>query len=381
MFTENDIRKILDDYKKNKSFLDVRDFYKFAKMIIIISYKGTGKSWSAMDSCIDEIQLGNECAWIRNSQTEIQLSNVEESFDTILDIRNIHENYKVREKGIYEIDSTIKNDKGRLKLMFANMTKPYNSASQNALKKCNLIVYDEFINPTFHKKNLCADFLKLCHTVMRKNEAHVILLGNKHEANNDILAELAIEFDWENTQDQIIYRQEDEILALYLDKWEVAGMKSSNDLIEKWSKYSNSMKMFSSGNISSNNMSSVKNWFIHKIENSFCPLFRFDLSDTRYCIGEIDSDENKSVYGVNNPVYIKQLDFDNEYLELPTYCYLPIDKKPDNKYIYDIDNFKTVEFMLNRYSKGELFFSTAYGKEEFKRLLPFLKAILLNENN
>lgn len=380
MYTVKDIKQVLENYKKNKSFLDVRDFYKFAKCLVFITYKGTGKSWSAMESCVEQLKDGKEFAWVRNSDTEIKLSKVGDSFMTILRMYKVSDYYKVKDNGLYEVNPEQYNDKGKLVGIFSNMTKPYNTASQNALTKCNLIVYDEFINPTFHKKNLFSDFMKLAHTLMRKNEAHIILLGNKHESNNDILAELGIEFDWENKENQIIYRPDQDLLALYLDKWEIEGMKNSNDLVEKLSKYSPSMQQFSSGGISSNNMGDVKNWYIHKIQDNFKPIFRFDLRETRYCVGEINSIENKSVYGVDRVCYIKLLDYDNEFNNTPTYCYHPQDKRSDNRYIYDIEDFKTVEYLMNRYAKGEMFYSHAYAKNDFKVMLPFLRMILLNQD-
>lgn len=380
MYQVSEIKQILENYKKKKAFLDVRDFYKFAHCLIFITYKGTGKSWSAMKSCVEQLKDNKEFAWVRNSDKEIQLSKVGDSFMTIFREVNIDEFYKVKDNGIYQIDPTNKFDKGVLKGIFSNMTKPYNTASQNALTKCNLIVYDEFINPTFHKKNLFSDFMKLAHTLMRKNTAHIVLLGNKHEANNDILAELGIEFDWENTEDQIIYRPEQDILALYLDKWEIEGMKNSNSLVEKLSMYSPSMKQFSNGGITSNNMGDVKNWFIHNIENSFKPIFRFDLSDSRYCVGEIELKANKGVSEGEKSIYIKLLDFDSEYNNIPCYCYLANDKRSDNRYIYDVEDYKTIEFLMNWYSKGKMYFSHAYAKQEFKRLLTFLKIILINQD-
>lgn len=375
-----EIKQVIDSYIKEEKFLNVKDFFHFAKCLIFITYKGTGKSYSAMKACIEELKKGNEFAWIRNTDIELQNSKVDDSFSAILQEEGLDNEYIVRRRGIYKINPNKPHEKGILKGVFANMNSPYNLASQNALNKCVLIVYDEFINPTFHKKNLFSDFMKLAHTLMRKQEATIIMLGNKHEANNDLLAELGLEFNWELNTNQYIFRPEQEVLGLYLTRWTPKGMKGSNELIEKLSKYSPSMINFTQGNISSNTMESVKNWYIHNIEAMFRPKFKFDLNQTRYCVGEIISDKDINIFGVERPIYIKQLDFNSEFEGLYIYCYRPMDKLPDNKFVYDIENFKTVNFLLNRYSKGELFFSSAFGKEEFKLLLPFLKTILLNEN-
>jgi hypothetical protein len=73
------------------------------------------------------------------------------------------------------------------------MSKPFNLTSQNALA-CELIIYDEIINPSFVKKNLFGDFIKLCDTLKRKKTAKIFLLGNKHKTDNDLLDGFGVEF-------------------------------------------------------------------------------------------------------------------------------------------------------------------------------------------
>ena len=53
-----EIKQIIDNYINEKKFLNVKDFFHFAKCLIFITYKGTGKSYSAMKACIDELKKG-----------------------------------------------------------------------------------------------------------------------------------------------------------------------------------------------------------------------------------------------------------------------------------------------------------------------------------
>ena len=373
-YTEKDVWDTLNTFIDNKQFIDVRAFFKFAKMLIIISYKGTGKSYSAMKGCIDELKKGNEFVWVRNTEKEYINSKVSDSFRTILHETNLDTNYVVRNNGIYFVNNTQdKQDRGLLKALFNTMNKSLNSASQNALNKCTMIVYDEFINPEFRKATLFKDFITMSQTMMRKNPAQLVLLGNKHESNNDILTNLGVEFDWENEKHQILYRKEQELLVLYLGKYEIEKMNDANLLIEKWSMYSPSMKKFNSGGLFLNNMYAVKNWEMNNLAKVFKPKFRFDLNGIRYCVGEIE-DEGETY------LYIKQLDSNYEF-EKETkriYCYLAKDKKADNIFVYDIDDLDSVELLLRFYNKGKLYFSSAYGEGEFKLLLFLLKPIEQN---
>lgn len=366
------LKQILKNYKKNKSFINVADFLKYCNFLIIISYKGTGKSYSAYKYLAERyLHHGEQFAIIRNTEIERENSKVEDSLLSILnEQRPEGYTFKARRGGIYKTLEDVHNDRGELIGLTPTMNKSYNMSSQNALNKCVNILYDEFINPDFNKKNLFSDFLKLVHTLTRKNIPKIILLGNKHSANNDILNELGVEFDWENNTEQIITRERMHLIALYLDKWEISEMNKANSYIEALSEFSPSMRNFSSGNIGNNNLYGVISWAYNELYKAFTPLFKYDLNGTRYAVGTILKD--------NEPItYIKQMDFSHEFKDCAKiYCYNPTDKLPDNIYINDVEDLSSVEYLINQYSKGRLYFSSAYAREDFKLLLAKLKIIL-----
>jgi hypothetical protein len=169
--------KQLKTMRDKHEFLKVKNFYSDKQVLMIVSYKGTGKSYGAMEECIVCLEKGEEFAWIRNTKEELEKSDVIASFTRIMLDMNILDKYRVDIQGIYRLCP--ENKKGIKVACFVYMSRSGNFASQNALNHLTLIVYDEFINPTFIKKNLFIDLFALTNTLGRTNIPRLILLGNK----------------------------------------------------------------------------------------------------------------------------------------------------------------------------------------------------------
>lgn len=355
---------------KSRSFINVKDFIDNKNHIIgLVTVKGTGKSYSALNLCIDEIESGNECAWIRNTEKEIIKSNLVGSFRSILLERNLIEKYIVQSDGVYEI---VKKDDAEvkiLKIMFLHMSKPLNSASQNALTRCKTIIYDEFINPTFTMSNLHAQFVLLCHTLKRKNIANVFLLGNKHTSENDIMDGFGVEFDWEKKDLQIHIDNAADVQFYFFPDYKVADFDESNEQVAKWSKYNRSLQEFNTGGIAINPKRNVINWERNNIASIFKPMWKFTINRANFILGSCM---------VNNEVnyYIKEETHASEYPELKYYCFIPSDKEDYNIYISPQEDTDKIEFLINKFNRGILYYSSYFTKESFRSFLPFIRIIL-----
>jgi hypothetical protein len=209
-------------------------------------------------------------------------------------------------------------------------------------------------------------FQKMISTLTRKQKHYIWLLGNKHESRNDILSELAIEFDWENPDHQEIHRPEQGVSAYYLGRYEIDANKDAEEQIDKIGMYSEEWNKFSSGGVQNNNMFNIKSWRVYKLWEVFKPLWKYDLNGSRYAVGIIEGEDEPTMY-------IRILS-NNDY-DVKTYCYRAIDKKSDNIYVKDVNSLDTVEKLLDFYASGRLYFSTHFASSEFELLLNFLNIL------
>ena len=93
-------------------------------------------------------------------------------------------------------------------------------------------------------------------------------------------------------------------------------------------------------------MHGVKSWFINKVYETFKPLWKYDVSDTCYAVGLW-----------NNGFYVKEL-YEDEFPNIPRYCYRPQDTNPYNVYVYRKKDYTTVQKLYNAYMEGKLTFSS-----------------------
>jgi hypothetical protein len=76
---------------------------------IIIADKNIGKTWCAIQMCIDYAVEGKNFAFGRNTDVEFQASNVVSSFRKALLDRNLMDEYTVNDKGMFK--NGVKSDK------------------------------------------------------------------------------------------------------------------------------------------------------------------------------------------------------------------------------------------------------------------------------
>lgn len=386
--TKEKVKKQIEKWISSKQFLDIPSLFKIddnIKCIVAITYKGTGKSTSCIRSICKNIDKKDyQAAWIRNTEKEYLNSKVDDSFTYWLIEEGKFEHYKVRSNGIYEVDDvTNRFDKGKLKVLFTTMNKAFNTASQNAIEHCKLIVYDEVINPDFHKPFLVRDFNNLVRTLQRKSNSKICIFGNAHQSDNDLLAGLGIEFDWESGKTQIIYRQEQGLLAIYLERYDIAALQEADTATDRLFMYSEEVQNFNEGKVATNNTWNVKNkLMIPYFKERYEPLFLFDINDkgTRITCAAGNIKAYKD-FPASDVLFVERLST-NKYkkLQLPRLCFRPQDKFSDNFYVYESKDLSTIKFMIYKYSNGLLQFDTTWSRNYFtSNLLVYLKMFLQQE--
>lgn len=368
---------------KNKQFLNVPAFFDIdpnIKCVLCITYKGTGKTYSCMNQVLLDMRKGKPSAWIRNTKEEFKQSGVTASFNRYLHDMGIENNYKVRTDGIYTIDDKNNRfDLGRLKVQFSTMNNAFNTASQNSIE-AEWIVYDEVINPDFHKAFLVRDFNNLVRTLQRTNNAKIIILGNAHQSSNDLINGLGVEFDWESGKTQVIYRQEQGLLALYIERYEISAIKQADISTDRLFMYSEQVRDFNEGKVANNNSWGVKNpLMIPYFNERFKPHWIYDILDGQqrisFAVGTIEAYAN---YPREKYLYVEQL-FRDKYKDynLTRLCYRPQDSNENNIYVYKTQDMNTVKTLINYHNTGLLLFTTDYGRDYFvTHLLSYLRLFL-----
>ena len=375
----NKINKQLDEWIAKKEFINVPKLFELApeiKCFVIISHKGTGKTYSCMKYIVDNLKNKKfEAAWIRNTLTEFKESDTYASFAKIIADAKLQNNYIVKPSGVFYFDNILTKKNGIKKVLFAAVNTSYNTASQNAINNCKIIVYDEIINPQFIKPFLSRDLHNLFNTIQRNSDARICCFGNAHESDNDLLSSgFGIEFQhaWIDGKREIIYRPEQELLVIYLEKYYIEKSQKANEKLEKLFSLCEEVKNFNEGKVAILNNVSVKNLLLNKdYQLNFKPLFIYSVHDEK-----IDIYFVVGLYHKN--VYVEQLNFFNKYddLNLQKYCFRPQDKTPQNQFCHN--NLAPIRTLISAYNQGILLFSKSYAKEAFiKLILPFLKILIL----
>lgn len=381
-----DVTNVIKTAKQKQDFINHKKLYEICKkykvkLLLEITPKGIGgKSTGWGNILIDNVKKGFknkkpfEGVWVRNTLEEFKQSNVRASFTRWLMDKDFDMNHwLVNNNGVYyKQNAKSLHQLGRLYIMFASMNTIENLASQNSMK-AQLVIYDELINPRFNKPNLTYLFYLLLSTAQRLENCLSVLLANAHDNSNDIINELGIQIDWTSGKDQVIWYEDTRILAIYVGRYVNKYSKEADDSLNKLFKNSETVQNFINGRVAFDRMWNVKSPnMITDFNNKFVPKWIYDFNDTTnkqissFCVGTLD-----------NFLYIKYLDPGSSYDNIKHLCYRPIDKTPTNIYIWDIENYSTVELLLNYYSANKLWFSKTYDRDVFIRIiLPHLKILL-----
>lgn len=360
--------KILNTIQKAGKFLDVKKLLINLWVVFIVSIKGTGKSHSAMVLCIDYMLKKKNWAWIRNTKEELESSDLIGSFTKLLYNLGLLDNYIVTPVGVY-----FKPDKDEdTKLLmgkFLYMSRPLNSASQNALQ-CELIVYDEFINPTFHMKNLHTQFCLMCDTLARKKECTVLLLGNKHATENDLLNGFGIEFDWENPENQVVINNQSGAMGYWIGDWKIKDMGKAQQQRQKWGAYNASLSSFQHAGVATSQNRSVYKWELNDIGKSFTPLYKITLQGAVALFGYYKH-ANGATY-----LYVKEQQMASEYPNIPHYCIMPYDKESYNVFLAKDNALSIAEIYIAYFNAGKMLYDTAFIKDICRMMLPYIKQLV-----
>ena len=183
----------------------------------------------------------------------------------------------------------------QLKVMFADMNKSHNISSQTALEHGEWIVYDEVINREFSKPNAELDFIDLIKTMQRKMNAKIILLGNAHDSDNDILNALGANFDWLSGKTQVIYRAKQRMLAIYMETYRISETSEAEEWTNDLFMYSEEVKDFIEGKVAVFNSRDIVNvQMLEDFKDKFQPLWAYEVNDqvhsvvTSFCVGKYD---------------------------------------------------------------------------------------------
>lgn len=373
------VQSIINEKIACRDFLDVNDFLPFAsKCLVIVSYKGTGKTTSMAKTMLQSIKEGYQGSWWRMSKEALEKSDLCSSFKEIIYENFPEENWIVRPDGVYFVPdegkkSLFRYDNSLLKIRFGAFSVADNYASQTAIQKQKYMVLDEIICPSSHPVDLISGFKKLISTFQRKMDSKIICLANAHENNNDILIGLNVDFDWFSGKTQVIYRPEQGLLALFIQRYEIAASSQAEKSLDNLFMFDESSRNFSLGRVEHDKAWSVKNFYgLPDFDQLFKPLFIYDYLDKSVIY-------NFAVGSYNDIYCVKQI-YQNDYPNLVHLCYRSKDKRPTNHYVYDEKDMSTVKAMINWYNSGKLLFSCCFARDVFVSfLLPLLKGFLDEE--
>jgi len=180
-------------------------------MNVIITLKGSGKSYFMEKKIIELLRKGDNFILIRNNQVNIERSVISPITALLEQNDMLLEKKSQKAKNKYFVDNRgIKDSKGIYRCYWAYMSSP------TALDGCNLkattVFYDEFLkaerahNLTLAKfeeteatqKTLVEDFWRLVNTTCRPNKPKIYLFANPHTPtclNNDMLCNKSLNFD------------------------------------------------------------------------------------------------------------------------------------------------------------------------------------------
>ena len=352
---EKESLEIINSAINNNTFIDFNKFWELhkkygVKMMVFITTKGvSGKSTGWTNIIMKNIKQNPNfnATWIRNTKEELDSSDIYSSFYTAMVNNNFDmDKWYVNRAGVF-FKNGLKNDKDRGKkyVAFADMNKTSKYASQNSLA-CDLIIYDEIINKDFNKPYLSYDLYTMIKTQQRTKNALVVLLANSHEADNDIINELGIDFDWMSGKTQIQYYDRKKLLAVYVQAYR---NKKSNDADQDTDNLfmdSKIVQQFSSGKVAINNRWCVRSTnMITDFDNRFKPIWIYNVNDEKqlmsFAVGLLD----------NKLLYIQHLEEIPSY-QVPHLCYRAVDKVPDNIYVWDTKDYQTIKILLNNYNSG-----------------------------
>lgn len=364
----------LNKFVASGKYINAYDFVNpLYTLTYIIDFKGTGKSTAFMNLCVDKLVLGENFAWGRNTKVEFENSRVPDSFNSIFIERGIADKYQATERGVYEI---IKIDEKReqriLRALFFYMSKPLSTSSQNALKTCKTIVWDEFINPDFNKPNLFHNAMKLFDTLKRKNIAYVFCLGNKHTSSSDMLEGSGVEFNWDSTANQCYFDKDSSTQAFYIGKHIVTENIEAVEQINRWSKYNEASNVFYQGGASQIPNRMVVNWTRNNVAKVFQPLWKFTMDNQDFCLGKV----------TNGCFYVKSMFQGDEYPNVKGwFCFYPTDKTAYNKYLHPKKDISHIKLLVNAYSNGILYYDWFNTQEVVKQMLYFVNILEAPEKN
>lgn len=180
-----------------------------AKWFVELSERASGKTtnWLIV-SMICYCMYGTQCQYVRSSENEIKPSIANELFNVILSYNN---GYYVRAitggkySSIYihwkkAYFCNMNPDTGKPEdidpepfLQFLSVDNHMDYKSSYNAPTGDIIIYDEFINPSICRPNIFCDFCDLCSTIIRKRKSAVILmLANTIDYNSMWFKELEV---------------------------------------------------------------------------------------------------------------------------------------------------------------------------------------------
>lgn len=320
----------------------------------LIGARNIGKSLQTMAYILkDCINNNKQFVYIRNTEIELKSSNVITSFFNYIyyACTDFLDDCIIKSDGIY-----YKNNKRKL-CTFLYFSKSKNTKSQGELNDVKWIVYEEFINPDFICKNCINRFADIFKTYQRNNIIKTIFLGNKDDLlENDFLIEFGIDFNLDDTNNQIIINKNRKILGILINY-----PLRKKELLDVQKQYENifentTAEQYTKGlNFLSRCKKDVYSWNYHNINNHYKPLYKLSW---HYCT---------AVVGLwNDKLYVKELFSLDEYKNVPEYALDMISVNSNNHLIKD---YSILDVIYNYIKTDGLYYSSVYIKQEFKHII------------
>ncbi len=376
------------DHKEYLSITDILESEPWARNLMVITGKGTGKSSSARKIMGEAVMYdGKEHyetkkrekelvelifnKWIKSKQQirTAWIRNTEKAMKT--SVKNKFKAYFPKENG-YRVDDTgVYKEKDELPIvLFVNLSCPDNYADNNL--KCRIIVYDEFNNfdndGQSGTKDVMKDFIHtytdLIQGITRPyddGEPYIIMLANPRTTpdENDLYDLFNCRWDWNkcNVKDQFIKNKKMKFLGIWTAPFKIKEMEYSLGNIKS---VGNDYPKYNAKDKRVYWWQDAKRSFIDTAKNNPTKVFGITYKETDFecCYMQLGNREIIYIHELRN--YIEAVKED-----IMWFTWEWEDKIRDNQ-LMTKDGIWTS--FKNYYKQSSIFFSSGYAKKLMKEL-------------
>lgn len=216
------------------------DWYKKDISLIINAPRNIGKSYGTWETIINEVWkkslYKDKVAYCRTNLTKLKKAREDFNSKYYLELKEFY----MSENKIYKVDFDESNKEIKEnRIEVGSILGVENAENYKSLRfeGYRMIFWDEY-NELNNTLNLWNKWIDLFKTIKRFNTPFLCLLvGNKVNANNDILVNLEIELDKEDRGDDIHVVRSGNIHFVDVSVKTFSNLNQENDLVNVWASY------------------------------------------------------------------------------------------------------------------------------------------------